>query len=158
MHNIQPYIWPAIPRWDWLWYVCLSVYYKKFCTQILPSRLFKKIFLSPMWYELCHWLKLIWRFDIWLVLFFCYTPSDPSPPPPHTQKKLQKIVFSFLILLGGNSQNFLCKFVIFFVTFRCFYKANIHRKTVIYVFTVAKVNFYWYLLHKLLIVIKISRY
>jgi len=30
--------------------------------------------------------------------------------------------------LGGNSQNFLSKFVRFFVTLRCFYKVVIHRK------------------------------
>jgi len=30
--------------------------------------------------------------------------------------------------LDGNSQNFLRKFVIFFVTLSCFYKAIIHRK------------------------------
>jgi len=35
---------------------------------------------------------------------------------------------------GGNSQNFLHKFIIFFLTLRCFYKAIIHRKSVIYVF------------------------
>jgi len=57
---------------------------------------------------------------------------------------------------GGNSQNFLRKFVIFFVTFRCFNKAITHRKSVIYVFIVANRNFYWYLLQKLLIVIIIS--
>jgi hypothetical protein len=31
-----------------------------------------------------------------------------------------------LILQGGNSQNFLCEFLIIFVTFSCFYKAIIH--------------------------------
>jgi hypothetical protein len=29
---------------------------------------------------------------------------------------------------GGNSQNFLRKFVIFFLTLRCFYRVVIHRK------------------------------
>jgi len=33
---------------------------------------------------------------------------------------------------GGNSQNFLEKFVRFFVTFRCFYGVVIHRKEVLY--------------------------
>ncbi len=30
--------------------------------------------------------------------------------------------------LRANSQNFLQKFVIFFLTLRCFYKVGIHRK------------------------------
>jgi len=30
--------------------------------------------------------------------------------------------------LGGNSQNFLDKYVRFFVTLRCFYRVVIHRK------------------------------
>jgi len=34
----------------------------------------------------------------------------------------------YLRYQGGNSQNFLRKFVRFFQTFRCFYKAIIHRK------------------------------
>ncbi len=62
----------------------------------------------------------------------------------------------WILVLGGNSLNFLCKFVIFFVTFRCFYKAIIHRKSVIYVFTVVNFNFFWYLHQKLLTVIIIS--
>ena len=33
---------------------------------------------------------------------------------------------------GGNSQNFLRKFVIFFVTLSCFYGVVIHRKEVLY--------------------------
>jgi len=33
--------------------------------------------------------------------------------------------------LGGDSQNFLRKFIIFFVTLRCFYGVGIHRKWVI---------------------------
>ncbi len=43
--------------------------------------------------------------------------------------------------LGGGSQTFLFKLVIFFLTFRCFYKQIIHRKSVIYVFTVVNINF-----------------
>ncbi len=35
-------------------------------------------------------------------------------------------------MLGGNSQNFLQKFVRFFLTFKCFYGLVIHRKWVIY--------------------------
>jgi len=34
--------------------------------------------------------------------------------------------------LGGNSQNFLSKFVIFFVTLRCSYGVAIHRKYDLY--------------------------
>jgi len=29
---------------------------------------------------------------------------------------------------GGNSQNFLCKFVRFFLNLKCFYRVVIHRK------------------------------
>jgi len=35
-------------------------------------------------------------------------------------------------ILGGNSQNFLGKFLRFFVTLRCFYWVVIHRKWVLY--------------------------
>ncbi len=38
------------------------------------------------------------------------------------------------ITQGGNSQNFLQKFLIFFLTLRCSYKAFIRRNSVIYVF------------------------
>jgi hypothetical protein len=33
-----------------------------------------------------------------------------------------------MALLGGNSQNFLGKFVRFFVTFKCFYRVVINRE------------------------------
>ncbi len=39
---------------------------------------------------------------------------------------------SYLMILGGNSQNFLQKFVRFFLTLKCFYRVVIHRKWVLY--------------------------
>ncbi len=33
---------------------------------------------------------------------------------------------------GGNSQNFLHKFVRFFLTLKCFYRVDIHRKQTLY--------------------------
>ncbi len=59
---------------------------------------------------------------------------------------------------GGDSQNFLRTFVIFFVTLRCLYGVVIHRKPVFYVFTVVSINFYLYLLQKLVKVIRTSRF
>ncbi len=56
----------------------------------------------------------------------------------------------------GNSQNFLRQICNIFVTLRCFYKAIIHSKEVVYVFTVVHINFYLYLLQKLPLVILTS--
>ncbi len=41
---------------------------------------------------------------------------------------MQKVLPKTLRVQGRNSQNFLGKFVRFFVTLRCFYNANIHEK------------------------------
>jgi len=43
--------------------------------------------------------------------------------------------------LGRNSQNFLKQICKIFGTFRCFYKAIIHRKSEIYVFYISNINF-----------------
>jgi len=55
----------------------------------------------------------------------------------------------------GNSQNFLRKFVIFFVTFTK--QLSIENQYLMF-FTIANIKFYWCLLQKLLIIIIISRF
>ncbi len=56
---------------------------------------------------------------------------------------------------GVNSQNYLCKFILFFLTSRCFYRVFIHRKQVLYDLYI---TFYQYLFQKPLLLIVISRY
>ncbi len=43
---------------------------------------------------------------------------------------------------GGNSQNFLRQIIKIYVIFRCFYKAIIHIKCAVYVFTIVNINFH----------------
>ncbi len=50
------------------------------------------------------------------------------------EKAACKILVTGANALGGNSQNFLKLILNIFATFRCFYKAIIHRKQVVYVF------------------------
>jgi len=45
-----------------------------------------------------------------------------------TYNEHMAIIINTIGLLGGNSQNLLRKFVIFFVTLSCFYKVVIHWK------------------------------
>ncbi len=53
---------------------------------------------------------------------------------------LEKESVGKLFDLGGNSKNIWGQIRKIFVAFTCFYKANIHRKSEVYVFYTALVN------------------
>jgi len=121
-----------------------------FCTFILSNQVVNYINVIPAseLKEYPHYLSVYWYYfalfsiNSLSIIIWYFARVKKLLREYFERIKKYSSYFRFLMNQSGNSQNFLRKFLIFFVTFRCFYKAIIRRRSVINVFTVANINFY----------------